>query len=355
MSYTLAKNLRVNKKTGIISGDFAENNVTDWDGKHIYKHREDIYQKEDGTRSSIEKYSRFIYDVLSGNLQGSLGKYNKLAITNFYTDVEYFRREYPDKDAYVLTYNKYQNEIENELKSNPEYIIKLDNNTYLTKLNTRTYRTTWNVNQAKLFSSNDFYKIKNCFNNPIAININTREEINLKNYAKDEIPSELEKNYELKMVTDESFVSFSKKVKFLENTISSLSDKRTKSEKIKNIYGKYVNKILQNQLPGDKAIFLFGRKTEEGLPNILTIVYPELKETTRQSGEINYYVGYKFKCINLQKSLEQEYDGGGMMISYLLDDEERTKQVAFETQKDFEEDILKNERLIDEQTEEDEL
>ena len=74
MSYTLAKNLRVSKTTGVISGEFAESNVTDYAGRRCYEYVEDIYNNKEGTRTPIEKYSRFIYDIMAGNMQGSLGK-----------------------------------------------------------------------------------------------------------------------------------------------------------------------------------------------------------------------------------------------------------------------------------------
>lgn len=353
MSYTLIKNLRVNKLTGVISGELAESNVTDWNGKRIYEYQEDIYQNKEGTRTALEKYSRFISDVLAGNIQGSLGKYNKLSIPNFYTDLHYFMRENNGEDPYVLTYKKYEQEIEKALNGKPEYRIKLDTNTYLVKLNERTYRNTWNEQNAKLFSENDFLKIKRSFENPIAINVNTKEEINLKFYEKPKTPSELENNYVLKVVTNEPFNTISKKIKDLELYISSLSNKNIGKETIEKVFSEEVNKILGNVLPKEKAIFSFGRKTEKGLPNILTVVYPDLKEVTRTSGNKEYYVGYKFKCIDLEKGLEQKYDGNGMMISYILDDEEITKEIMFNKEKDFEEDIIKYEKEKTEDEEED--
>ena len=354
MSYTLIKNLRVNKLTGVISGELAESNVTDWNGKRIYEYQEDIYQNKEGTRTALEKYSRFISDVLAGNLQGSLGKYNKLSIPNFYTDLHYFMRENNGEDPYVLTYKKYEQEIEKALNGKPEYRIKLDTNTYLVKLNERTYRNTWNEQNAKLFSENDFLKIKRSFENPIAINVNTKEEINLKFYEKPKTPSELEKNYDLKVLgKNESFNTISKKIKDLELYISSLSNKNVNKETIEKTFKEGVSNILGNYLPGDKAFFTFGRKTEEGYPNILIAVYPDLKEVTRTSGNKEYYVGYTFKGMDIEKGLEQEYDGNGMMISYILDNEETAKEVMFNKLKDFEEDIRDFEKQQEVEDEED--
>ena len=354
MSYTLIKNLRVNKLTGVISGELAESNVTDWNGKRVYSKAEDIYQNKEGTRTPLEKYSRFISDVLAGNLQGSLGKYNKLSIPNFYTDLHYFMRENKGEDPYVLTYKKYEQEIEKALNGKPEYKIKLDTNTYLVKLNERTYRSTWNEQNARLFSENDFLKIKRSFENPIAINVNTNEEINLKYYERPKTPSELEKNYDLKVLgRNESFNTISKKIKDLELYISSLSNKNVNKETIEKTFKEGVSNILGNYLPGDKAFFTFGRKTEEGYPNILIAVYPDLKEVTRTSGNKEYYVGYTFKGMDIEKGLEQEYDGNGMMISYILDNEETAKEVMFNKLKDFEEDIRDFEKQQEVEDEED--
>lgn len=55
-------------------------------------------------------------------------------------------------------------------------------------------------------------------------------------------------------------------------------------------------------------------------------------------------MGYKFKCIDFCKSLEQEYDNNGMSISYILNNEEKTKEIAFNIQKKFENDILQFEK-----------
>ena len=60
-----------------------------------------------------------------------------------------------------------------------------------------------------------------------------------------------------------------------------------------------------------------------------------------------------YKCIDLEKGLEQKYDGNGMMISYILDDKERTKEIMFEVEKDFEEDIREFEKQQEAEDEED--
>lgn len=196
MGYTLVKNLKVNKNTGIISGDFADSNTFDWDNKHVYEHLDDIYQDKEGKRSPLQKYSRFISDIIAGNLQDSIGKYNRLSIPNYYNDLSYFMRENENngEDPFVLTYLKYQEEIEKTLTDNPQYIINEQ-----------------------------------------------------------------------------------------------------------------------------------------------------------------YYVGYKFKCMNLDKHLEKEYNGGHLTISYFLDSKNTLKKELYIVEKKFEKDILNYEKSKTEETEEDEI
>lgn len=145
MGFTLVKNLRVNKETGVVSGDFADSNTFDYYNKHIYEHLKDIYQDKEGKRNPLQKYSRFISDIIAGNIQGSIGKYSKLSIPNYYDDLSYFMRESENtkEDPFVLTYLKYKDEINKTLTDKPEYIIKINNNFYLQKLNKKTYIPTY--------------------------------------------------------------------------------------------------------------------------------------------------------------------------------------------------------------------
>lgn len=186
MSYYLVKNLKVNKETGLVSGDFADSNTYDYYNKHIYEYLNDIYQDKEGKRTPLQKYSRFISDIIAGNIQGSIGKYAKLSIPNYYDDLNYFMRENENtkEDPYILTYLKYKDEINKTLTEKPEYIIKINNNFYLQKLNKKTYIPTYKEENAKLFAESDFDRIKEAFSNSIAININTNEEISLANYEK---------------------------------------------------------------------------------------------------------------------------------------------------------------------------
>lgn len=363
MSYYLVKNLRVNKEKGIISGDFADSNIFDYNNKHVYKHFDDIYQDEEGKRSPLQKYSRFISDIIAGNLQGSIGKYTKLSIPNYFNDLNYFKKENEstDKDPFVLTYLKYKEEINKTLTDKPEYVIKVDDNSYLKKLNKKTYTPTYIKENARLFSESDFEKIKKAFNNSIAININTNEEINLKDYERKITPSEIEKNYNLKIPNQESFKNISKKINDFKLYIDSLSNKNVGSNAITNVFNEEINNILNNNpsAPGEKAFFSFYKKTEnDELPNIVTLLYPKLNEITSLDDSQKYYVGYKFKCLDFGKQIENEYDGGHLSISYLLDSESTLKKELYNVEKNFEKDVVNHEKYTNKETkesEEDEL
>ena len=357
MGFTLVKNLRVNKETGVVSGDFADSNTFDYYNKHIYEHLKDIYQDKEGKRNPLQKYSRFISDIIAGNIQGSIGKYSKLSIPNYYDDLSYFMRESENtkEDPFVLTYLKYKDEINKTLTDKPEYIIKINNNFYLQKLNKKTYIPTYKKENAQLFAESDFNRIKEAFNNSIAININTNGEISLKNYERKVIPSEIEKNYNLKIPTNESFKDISKKINDFKLYIDSLSNKNVNKNTITEVFNEEINRILNNNLPGEKPFFSFGRKTENNeLPNIVTILYPILNETTSLDDNKKYYVGYKFKCLNLEKNIENEYDGGHLSIGYLLDSESTLKKELYNVEKNFEKDVLNYEKHKNEEVEEDE-
>lgn len=355
MSYYLVKNLRVNKETGVVSGDFADSNTYDYYNKHIYEHLNDIYQDKEGKRTPLQKYSRFISDIIAGNIQGSIGKYAKLSIPNYYDDLYYFMRENENtkEDPYSLTYLKYKEEIEKTLTEKPEYIIKINNDFYLQKLNKKTYIPTYMKENAKLFAETDFNRIKKAFSNSIAININTNEEINLANYERKVTPSEIEKNYNLKIPTNETFKDMSKKINDLKIYIDSLSNKNVGKNTITETFKEEVKKILNNYNQGEKAFFSFGRKTgNDELPNIITILYPKLNETILLNDNKKYFVGYKFKCLDFDKNISNEYDGGHLTISYLLDTESNLKKELYNVEKNFEKDVLNYEKHKSENEEE---
>lgn len=124
MGYILAKNLKVNKNTGVISGEFASSNVWGANDRHIYTYGEDIYQDEDGGRTPILKYAYFILDIVSGMLQGNLGKYKHICIPQYYEEIYKRDKNTTADEAVIKTYLKYKDLIEKQLKTS--YIIKID-------------------------------------------------------------------------------------------------------------------------------------------------------------------------------------------------------------------------------------
>lgn len=128
MSFLVIKNLRVNKKTGVISGDVADSSITNKQGNYIYHHIEDIYQDKEKTRTPLEKYAQFIYDVIIGRIKVSSKKYDKLKhkINNYYDDCSFYATN-NNGNPYVLTYLKYKRGIDNFLKGNEEDIKDIDN------------------------------------------------------------------------------------------------------------------------------------------------------------------------------------------------------------------------------------
>lgn len=347
MSYTLVKNLKVNKKTGVISGEFAESNVTDYAGRRIYEKVEDIYNNKEGTRSPLEKYSRFIFDVISGGLQGSLGKYNRLSVSNYYNDCQYFMAKYPDKDPYVLTYNKYEDFIEKQLKSESKnYIVKFNSNrdVYLEKLNTRTYRTCYNENHAQKFELKDISRLKRIFEdkNPNIKNIVTNEIIPLKEFIViDNQPKlEIETAYNLKIPSNKEFKELSSKFKNLSQIINTFSNKDLDENTIQSFYSEQIKEILgTNPFKDNKINSLFGfyENTESG-PKILSVVSPELnKSSYTPDGHENpsFYLSYKIECNDLATGLTKTYNNNHFIIDHILDNENETKQILLWQEKDF--------------------
>ena len=65
------------------------------------------------------------------------------------------------------------------------------------------------------------------------------------------------------------------------------------------------------------------------MPTIVTAVYPELiKSKIKEDGmkNPNFFIGYKFKCVDLCSGIEKEYLQDSMNITYLLYDEKKTMQ-----------------------------
>ncbi len=346
MSYSLVKNLKVDEKTGIVSGEFATNNVYNEYGKHEYRYNEDIYQDEEGTFTPLQKYSRFIFDILSGAIQGSVGKYDKLSIKNFCKDVSYFRNQFPNEDPFVLAYMKYKENIENNLKEKPKYIVKLGENTYLEKLNRRTYRTTSIEEKAHKFFKNDFNIINRCFDNAIMINIDTRQKFNPDQHQ-DIIPSEFELNYRLENLTNFDFKETFQKIINLSSMIDSLNNKEIEPEEIKKIYNEKIKEISN-----DKDLFILKNKNENKSNNIVSM-FLELKKikSWKEEGKSEFYVQHNIRVSNLENSLERIYEGGGIS-PLLFCNEQEIIQTMFYKEKEFEEE-LENIKLNEYEDEED--
>lgn len=57
----------------------------------------------------------------------------------------------------------------------------------------------------------------------------------------------------------------------------------------------------------------------------------------------------------LEKNISNEYDGGHLTISYLLDNESNLKKELYNVEKNFEKDVLNYEKHKNEEAEEDEI
>ena len=347
MSYTVAKNLRVNKKTGVISGDFAESNVFDCVGKRCYSHYEDIYNNKEKTRSPIEKYSRFIYDILSGNLQGSLGKYNKLSFSNYYQDRDYFEMKYPEEDSFVMTYKKYEKEIEKRLKSSEkDYIVEFNSGLYLSKLNTKTYRTSSYKEKATHFSYEEIPKIKRCFEteNPTIINMKTGEKIAVKDFEYKSIPAEIESAYKLIIPSEMEFKEACDKMYNIAKVVDEFSNNDLDEETIIDFYDKQVKEVLGVSDDGRlKSLFSFRENINNDFRFVLG-VYPELKKLSysRQENENPaFFVSYRVECLDLITLKSKEYSGDSMSINIFLHDENSSKLYLLSFESNFKKELIK--------------
>lgn len=352
MSYTLARNLRVNKKTGVISGEFAESNVTYWNGRHCYSKSEDIYNNKERTRTPEEKYSRFIFDLMAGNLQGSLGKYKNLSfgINNYYEDFDFFCVKYPNDDPFILTYQKYKYVIEEILNSPKDYIVKLNSSYFLEKLNEKSYRYVGDESKACKFSLSDVPKIKRFFdsyNEAYIINLATKEKCLVKDFKiEKKLPLEIEKRYELHIPSGKGFDEVSKKMKNLGYAIESFSQKDLDEKTIIDFYNSQVNKILDtNYKLKSPPMFTFceSKKFNDGMEYSIT-VYPEIKKhryAEKDRKNPGFYVSYNVECIDLKSEKSNTYSGKGFIIDHILDDENRTKQILLGYESQFIQDLSK--------------
>ena len=139
------------------------------------------------------------------------------------------------------------------------------------------------------------------------------------------IPSEVELHYQMETLPNKSFQEVSKIFYSLEaiteNNKLSIEDKK-----------KCYNELLSNMLSEEdrkKPIFIQYNKDD---PNIIVSVYPIIKKNNSKD---DVFLTYYFNIKNIKTNFEKIYDNIGMMLSYILDDELRTKQVLHGMEQHF--------------------
>lgn len=150
----------------------------------------------------------------------------------------------------------------------------------------------------------------------------------LENDKQEVITSELELHYTMETLSNKSFKEVSNIFKSLEkiteNSEFSVDEKKA-------TYTELLNKLL-DQSERNKAIFTLYRNEN---PNVIVSVYPSLEANTYKD---DVFLSYYFDIKNIQTNYEKIYAHNGMMISYLLDDEIRTKQALHGMEQQFIED-----------------
>lgn len=163
----------------------------------------------------------------------------------------------------------------------------------------------------------------------------------LKNDKQEVIPSELELHYTMETLSNKSFKEVSNIFKSLEkiteNSEFSVDEKKA-------TYTELLNKLL-DQSERNKAIFTLYRNEN---PNIIVSVYPSLEDNTYKD---DVFLSYYFDIKNIETNYEKIYAHNGMMISYLLDDETRTKQALQGMEQQFIEDEKTEIDKLQEETE----
>lgn len=163
----------------------------------------------------------------------------------------------------------------------------------------------------------------------------------LENDKQEVIPSELELHYTMETFSNKSFKEVSNIFKSLEkiteNSEFSVDEKKA-------TYTELLNKLL-DQSERNKAIFTLYRNEN---PNIIVSVYPSLEDNTYKD---DVFLSYYFDIKNIETNYEKIYAHNGMMISYLLDDETRTKQALQGMEQQFIEDEKTEIDKLQEETE----
>lgn len=115
MGFFHIKNIKIDKKNNVISGDLADSNWTPIE----YKHYDDFCFGD----TFEEKYANFIYNVVSGNYHPmASNKYDKIMMNsklcNYYQDAHDIGE--------LETYRKYKEVVNGILNNNPEKIKVLE-------------------------------------------------------------------------------------------------------------------------------------------------------------------------------------------------------------------------------------
>lgn len=148
---------------------------------------------------------------------------------------------------------------------------------------------------------------------------------NLQNDEQNIIPSEVELHYKMETLPNKSFKDVSKIFYSLESITE--NDNLSKEDK-KEAYNELLNNTL-NEEDRKKPIFIQYNKDD---PNIIVSVYPTLK---KYSSKDDVFLSYYFDIKDIKTNFEKIYDNIGMMLSYILDDELRTKQVLHGMEQQF--------------------
>lgn len=139
----------------------------------------------------------------------------------------------------------------------------------------------------------------------------------LENDKQEVIPSELELHYKMETLPNKSFKEVSRIFYLLE---AITENKNLSIEEKKKLYNEKLNKEL-NKADKNKPIFIQYNKEN---PDIIVSVYPVIKKNTYKE---DVFLTYYFDIKNIKTNFEKIYDDIGMMISYILDDELRTKNI----------------------------
>lgn len=151
MSYYILKNLKLDEKNNKMSAEVADSCWRDDSGKFIFDKTEDIYPS---IKTWEEKYAHLIWSIISGGvrIEGN-NKLKRLEGLDGQAGLgKYYEECHKLND--VELYDKYKDVIEGILKEEKNSIIKFkDSMAYLKSIGTKHYRYTFNIEEAKKYTS----------------------------------------------------------------------------------------------------------------------------------------------------------------------------------------------------------